>query len=253
MACMPELRGLFGPRAGGLLLFLAAGLLVGPVGAEEIPAEFRGTWALRCTDPAAPRLVLAAGGIEATTGGRSYRFDDVDISRTWMGGVRASGPGIWFLVSRKPGQSFAFVAAAAQGAKGTIVLEESDPADARELKSLFGVAFRRCPAGAAAIQPGSAPTPGEQPGYLGLWARQKAWCADDDSRIRFTLRGTEEIESACDFDRIEGGNGRWSVRQTCHVEGTRTRSRMEISVDGDRMTLVFPDRKGSRTRLVRCR
>lgn len=240
-------------RAAGFLLCLAAALLSAPVDAEEIPAEFRGTWSPRCTDPAAPRLVLAAGGVEVTAAGRSDRFGGLDISRTWMGGVRASGPGIWFIVSRRPGQPIVFVAAAAQGAKGTIVLEESDPDYARQLKSLFGVPLRRCPPGAGAIQPGSTAAPGDQPAYVGLWARQLASCADADSRIRFTRRGTEEVESTCDFDRIDGGDGRWSVRQTCHVEATKTRSRMEISVEGDRMTLLFPGKKGGPTRLVRCR
>jgi hypothetical protein len=220
--------------------------------ADAIPPEFRGAWATRCTDAAGPRLSIAAGRIEATINARSHRFDGIDVSRTWMGGARASGPGIWFLVSPKPGQPFAFVAAAAQGPKGPIVLEENDPTYARELRGFFGVAFRRCPAEAVPHRASSAPAADTQPAYVGLWARQKSWCSDDDRRIRFTLRGTEEVESACDFDRIEGGNGRWSVRQTCHVEGSKTRSRMEISVEGDRMTLAFPDRQGSRTRVVRC-
>lgn len=120
------------------------------------------------------------------------------------------------------------------------------------MKSLFGVPLRRCPPGAVAIQPGSTAATGDQPAYVGLWARQKAWCSEDDRRIRFTLRGTEAVESTCDFDRIEGGNGRWTVRQSCHVEGTTTRSRMEISVEGDRMTLVFPDKKGRSTSVMRC-
>lgn len=132
MARMPGLLNRRRSRAAGFLFCLAAALLTAPVDAQEIPPEFRGTWALRCTDSTAPRLVLAAGGVEVTAAGRSDRFDGVDVSRTWMGGARASGPGIWFLVSRRPGQPFVFVAAAAQGAKGAIVLEESDPAYARQ-------------------------------------------------------------------------------------------------------------------------
>ncbi|HEV7258613.1 MAG TPA: hypothetical protein VGN82_12610 [Bosea sp. (in: a-proteobacteria)] len=253
MACMPGLRRANWPNAMAPSLLLVAALASGPAAAASIPADFRGVWAPRCTDSSAPRLTIESDSIQVAVGGRSHVFSGIDVSRTWIGGARASGPGIWFPTSSAPGQPFAFVAAAAQGAKGTIVLEEGHPDHGREIRSLFGVAFRRCPSEAAMIQPGSAAVSGEQPGYVGLWSRQLAWCADADSRIRFTLRGTEEIESACDFDRIEGGNGRWSVRQTCRAEGTTTRSRMDISVEGERMTLVFPGKKGSPTRLLRCR
>jgi hypothetical protein len=253
MACMPCLRSYLWSRMLGRSVFLVAALSSGPVLAEAIPADFRGIWAPACSDPSAPRLTVGADSLNLSLGGRSHGFAGVEISRSWIGGARASGEGIWFLASRRPGSPFAFVAGAPQGAKGVMVLEAGHPKHGQEMKSLFGVAFRRCSSEGSAAVPAPAAAQSEPPAYVGLWARQVTWCSDSERTIRFTLRGTEEIESACDFDRIAGGSGKWSIRQTCHVEGTKTRSRMDISVEGDRMTLGFPDKKGSRTRVLRCR
>lgn len=137
------------------------------------------------------------------------------------------------------------------------MLEEGHPDFGREIRTLFGAKFVYCPAGDNAAAPSSnaaraGATEGVgSPSYVGLWAQKIAWCSDDDSRIAITPRGTNEIESACDFTHVTGKSGRWSMRQTCHMEGTSTRSRLEIAVDGDTMTMSFPGKK-SKVRLVRC-
>lgn len=233
---------------------LAALLIATAARAESIPPEFHGQWAQRCSDPAAPRITLESGRATLSSPGRTRSYSGIDVSRTWLRGAKASGNGIWFLISTERGKPFAFIAAAERGARGPLVLEEGHSDHGRELKSLFGRTFHRCSVERPAqARPGPASaSSGGEPAYVGRWARREQWCSDPERRIRFTARGTEEVESICDFDRVSGGDGRWSVRQSCHVEGTTTRSRLEIRVDGDGMTLIFPDRRGNSTRLVRC-
>lgn len=103
----------------------------------------------------------------------------------------------------------------------------------------------------ACVQAASA----QQPGYVGRWAPEASWCRNapgttDELPMRFSARGLEGFEMACQFDRIRGGAGEWDISATCRGEGMTEKRRIMLRREGE--TLVWTERKRDTLRMVRC-
>ena len=134
-----------------LVAVLSLGFFPATALADQVPPEFLGTWGQRCTDPAAPRIALEPEQITITSSGRRYTYAGVEVSHTWFGGARASGDRVWLPTSKEPGAPFEFIVAPPPyGKEGFMILEEGHPDHGREVKSLFGPEFYRCPDSASA-------------------------------------------------------------------------------------------------------
>jgi hypothetical protein len=50
--------------------------------ADEVPAEFLGTWSARCDDTDAPKIEMAANSIAIVIDGATYRYTGISVSGT---------------------------------------------------------------------------------------------------------------------------------------------------------------------------
>lgn len=126
-------------------------LLTAPALADQVPAEFHGAWSRRCDDPAAPRIELERDRVTIVTSGQRHAYAGIVASHTWVGGAKADGKRVWLPISKQPDGPFAFVLAPPPyGRKGVMTLDEGHPDHGREVRSLVGSKFSRCPAGGVA-------------------------------------------------------------------------------------------------------
>ena len=114
--------------------------------ADEVPAEFLGTWSTQCDDTDAPKIEMAANSIAIVIDGATYRYTGISASGTWYGGAKADGSRIWLPTSKRSGRKFAFIAAPPPfGTEGPMILEEGVPEESEEIRSIFGAEFHHCP------------------------------------------------------------------------------------------------------------
>lgn len=109
--------------------------------ATPFPSELLGTWSQDCGDLSAAKMIVQPEMITVLRQDDQLLYRGVEISRTWFGGVRASGDRVWILTSKERGQPFEFIIAQENG---LLVMEEGHPDYGQEVKSLFGKRFHLC-------------------------------------------------------------------------------------------------------------
>ena len=107
--------------------------------------------------------------------------------------------------------------------------------------------------------PPETPTPGV-PGvgaanFIGSWAANVAWCANPQGAqrpIEITPTRFEGYENSCAMSEVTEADGGYNVRLTCQAEGTTSSEQARFVVEGQSMTLTWPERGGEPIRLTKC-
>ena len=106
------------------------------------------------------------------------------------------------------------------------------------------------PPGVGSIMPGSGPQT-----FVGLWAANRAWCANprgaerpiEISTIRF-----EGYENSCGILSVTQVADGYEAGLACTAEGQTSRERVRMNVQGDAMRLTWLNRNSAAVSLVRC-
>lgn len=114
--------------------------------AELVPEEIRGIWSQDCEDPSSAKVTIEPPVVTIVVEKQRDVYEGVEVSRTWYGGVKASGDTIWLPTSKAPGQKLELVVAATRGKNGFLMLEEGHPDFGRDIRQVFGRKFQRCAA-----------------------------------------------------------------------------------------------------------
>ena len=94
------------------------------------------------------------------------------------------------------------------------------------------------------------PAAAAQPAYVGRWSHVPAVEFKSTPDATLTAGGLEGNEISCRFTRVEGGNGRWRMRMSCHGEGDMPNA-VDLAVKGNVLEMKYPgDAKADR--LTRC-
>ena len=132
----------------------AAGLLVAgwvvvagtfPAAAQDnlVPAEFLGRWSATCGDPGAAQVWLSPITVTVVSDGREDIYSGIDVSRTWEGGVKATGGRVWLLVSKEKTGPFDFIVELASG-RSSLVITDGSPSHGAQVRHLLGTEFHYC-------------------------------------------------------------------------------------------------------------
>jgi hypothetical protein len=138
-----------GPTALVATLLAMAGEIATPsiAWADPVPAVFLGTWSPDCANKQAARIILEPATVTIVLNGKNRAYTGIEVSRTWMGGAKATGDKAWLLTSKGPGQPLEFVVAPQSNQFSALVLEEGHPDYGRGIRHLFGPRFQRCTTG----------------------------------------------------------------------------------------------------------
>lgn len=93
------------------------------------------------------------------------------------------------------------------------------------------------------------------PGFVGRWAADPAWCGNTigaERPIRITASRFEGYENQCDVTALVRGADGWDATLACEAEGQQSTERVGFAVDGDTLTLTYRDREGGPVTFTRC-
>ena len=133
------------PRTLQARCLLLMALTTGSALADDIPAEFHGTWKPRpqhCQGSAA--MVVDREAITLTFAQRSRRFANVDVCFSCEGGARYAGIVVWAMPQVPEGEAAFIVKFNASEQKGVAVIEADDAGSAARQFSLAGVPLQKC-------------------------------------------------------------------------------------------------------------
>lgn len=146
------------------VLAAAVGLMPFIALAETAPSSATGTWRADCSN-ASTQIVIEPRRVTIASRGKEHAFSGIEVSRTWVGGARASGNKVWLLVSARPNGPYAVVIEVSPGKQASLTLDEGHPDHGREVRPLIGTKFQKCSGTKAAIG-GEAASPPAAPGRL---------------------------------------------------------------------------------------
>lgn len=95
-----------------------------------------------------------------------------------------------------------------------------------------------------------------EPPFVGRWAAEAAWCANEtgaERPIRITASRFEGYENRCDIRSVVRNPEGWDATLACEAEGQRTTERVRMQVRGDEMVVTYRDRDATAVTFVRCR
>lgn len=127
-------------------MLLAMTLAAGRALAEDIPAEFRGTWKPRqehCQSGAA--MLVDRESITLKSTHRSRRFANVDVCYSCEGGARYGGIVVWAMPSAPQGDILFTVKFNADELRGVAVIEADDAESPARQFPVLGVPLEKCP------------------------------------------------------------------------------------------------------------
>lgn len=91
--------------------------------------------------------------------------------------------------------------------------------------------------------------------FIGRWASDPAWCANPQAErrpIEITPTRFEGYENSCAIQEVTEADGGYNARLICESEGTSSSERARFVVDGQNLTITYPDRGGAPVRLTKC-
>jgi len=106
----------------------------------------------------------------------------------------------------------------------------------------------------AAEQPTESAPAADKAAMLGIWAADPAWCSGQGEGTPITISETEfgGRENRCQIDALDAAGGGWTASLTCQGEGKTTTERVEMTPEGNRLTLDYLDRGTEPVSLSRC-
>lgn len=129
-----------------LLAFLAL-FAINPAHAVDGPVDrqWQGVWSLNCADPVADAVTVEPTKVSLRVGGKSYDYNQIELSYTFGEGARASGKSAWLLVQKNADAMYSFVGTVpGAGRKGPMVLDEGADGEGSEAKPLWGKKLQHC-------------------------------------------------------------------------------------------------------------
>jgi hypothetical protein len=136
-------------RAGGVAawcIFAAVASSPSAALADQVPANFLGTWSRNCADSAAPQVVLNPTSVTIVTDGQRHTYSGVLVNGVLVGGAKATGGQVWLLISQAPNELADFTIEVTPK-KQFLILEEGAQGRGGDVRRLFGPKFSRCPGG----------------------------------------------------------------------------------------------------------
>jgi hypothetical protein len=91
--------------------------------------------------------------------------------------------------------------------------------------------------------------------FVGRWAADVSWCASPSGANRpidITPTRFEGYENSCSIQEVTESGGGYDARLVCESEGTTRSERARFVVDGQTLTLTWPERGGAPVRLTKC-
>lgn len=97
---------------------------------------------------------------------------------------------------------------------------------------------------------------GEGPAYVGLWAAEAEWCANepgssDTAPIAIREDGLSGLENECSFSEVSETRGIWRATMSCIAEGQEEEERISMAPSAERMVLTYHSR-GAASAYQRC-
>lgn len=124
------------------------------------------------------------------------------------------------------------------------------------------------PAAPVSAADGSAPTPAPvasggnpaMPGsgpatFVGHWAANPDWCANprgDHQPITISPLRFEGYENSCAITSLDQVQDGYEASLACQAEGEASRERVRLSVQGDKLRLIWLNRNDALVLLTRC-
>lgn len=91
--------------------------------------------------------------------------------------------------------------------------------------------------------------------YVGKWSSEPSWCKNEDGEqipIKLSSKKFEGLENSCDMTSVRKAGSTYDVALSCAAEGDTYKERIWLIVEGDKLLLVYRDRKGAVVHLSRC-